>query len=138
MVSHEAPGLKTVEENNKDLKSPPNPVGGFTLPDIPNVVMGVVRDPRGKTLQNILVEVIDESGVPLRAFKTNALGQFASATPLANGSYKIYFHDPQKAHEFEIVEINLAGTIFTPIEAVSVDSREKLRRELFGTQPSAA
>jgi hypothetical protein len=106
---------------------------GFpTLPDIPNVVLGIVRDPRGKVLQNILVEVVDENETPVRAFKTNALGQFASATPLSNGSYKVFFEDPQKKHEFDTIEITLDGkSIFYPLEVTSVDQREKLRRELF-------
>lgn len=111
---------------------------GFpTLPDVPNIVMGIIMDARGKTLPSILVEVVDGNNTPVRAFKTNALGQFASATPLSNGTYKIYFDDPQKQHEFEIIEITLAGEIFNPLEITSVDKREKLRRELFGGQPFA-
>jgi hypothetical protein len=107
--------------------------GGFpSLPDVANVVLGLVRDSRGKTLPNILVEVVDVAGIPVRAFKTNALGQFASATPLSNGTYKIHFEDPNKQHEIAPIDINLTGEIFQPVEAISVDDREKLRRELFG------
>ncbi len=108
-----------------------------TLPDVPNVILGLVHDSRGKSLQNILVEVIDSNGVPVRTFKTNAQGQFAAATQMQNGTYKVYFEDPQKTHEFEVVEINLNGEIFQPLEATSVDAREKLRRELFGGPISA-
>jgi len=105
---------------------------GFpTIPDTPNIVLGIVKDPRGRVLQNILVEVVDTSNVPVRAFKTNVLGQFASATPLPNGTYRVIFEDPQKIHEFEITEITLTGEIFNPLEAVSLDQRERLRRELF-------
>ncbi len=111
---------------------------GFpSIPDVPNIVMGIVKDPRGKTLPNVLVEVVDGNGLPVRAFKTNSLGQFASATPLQNGTYKMYFDDPTKQHEFEIIEIKIGGDIFQPIEVTSVDSREKLRRELFGTTAGA-
>lgn len=111
---------------------------GFpTLPDIPNIILGIVRDSRNKTLPNILVEVVDENGVAVRAFKTNALGQFASATPIADGTYKIYFEDPQKQHEFEAVQVKISGEIFNPIEATSIDAREKLRRELFGQNAQA-
>ncbi len=104
------------------------------LPDVPNIVLGIIRDPRGKTLQNILVEIIDTNGTPVRAFKTNALGQFASATALTNSKYKIYVEDPGKQHEFEPIEINLTGDIFYPLEIISIDAREKLRQELFETQ----
>jgi hypothetical protein len=111
---------------------------GFpTIPDVPNIVLGIVKDPRGKVLQNILVEVIDSNDLPVRAFKTNALGQFISATPLPNGTFKIYFDDPGKNHEFETVQIEMKGEIFNPIEITSIDQREKLRRDLFGTSPVA-
>lgn len=116
----------------------PSLAGGFpTLPDVGNVVLGIVRDPRGKTLPNILVEVVDSNNIPVRAFKTNALGQFASATPLSDGTYKISFEDPQKQHDFQDINVTLTGEIFQPIEEVSIDAREKLRQELFGGQPAA-
>lgn len=111
---------------------------GFpSLPDIPNIVLGIVKDSRGKTLPNILVEVVDQNNTPVRAFKTNALGQFASVTALPDGIYKIYFDDPQKQHKFEIIQIELTGEIFNPLEVISVDAREKLRRELFGSVANA-
>ncbi len=91
-----------------------------------------MKDPRGKVLQNILVEVVDSNEIPVRAFKTNALGQFISATPLPNGIYKVYFDDPGKNQEFEAVQVEMKGEIFHPIEIVSIDQREKLRRDLFG------
>ena len=107
---------------------------GFpTLPDIPNVILGIVKDPRGRVLPNILVEVIDQNNIPVRAFKTNALGQFASATPLPAGTYRVFFDDAQKVHEFEATEITLTNQIFNPLEIFSLDQREKLRQELFGT-----
>jgi hypothetical protein len=107
---------------------------GFpTLPDVPNIILGIVKDPRGRVLPNILVEVIDQNNVPVRAFKTNALGQFASATPLPAGTYRVFFDDAQKVHEFEPTEITLTNQIFNPLEIFSIDQREKLRQELFGT-----
>lgn len=121
----------------QSIPEKPNPTlsAGFpTLPDVGNVILGIVRDPRGKSLQNILVEVMDSNGIPVRAFKTNALGQFASATPLPNGKYTIHFETAGKQHEFEDVEISLSGEIFQPLEITSIDAREKLRRELFGGQ----
>lgn len=123
------------------ISQTPNPTlsAGFpTLPDIGNVVLGIVRDPRAKSLPNILVEVLDSNQIPVRAFKTNALGQFAAATPLPNGSYNIHFEDPAKQHEFKAVDVQLSGQIFQPLEIVSIDAREKLRQELFGGMSAAA
>jgi hypothetical protein len=107
------------------------------LPDTPNVVMGIIKDPRGKIIPNILVEIMDTQGIPVRAFKTNALGQFAAATPLPNGEYNVLLEDPRKQNEFEQIHISLAGTIFEPLEIISLDQREKLRRELFGANKQA-
>lgn len=110
------------------------------LPDTPNIVMGIIKDPRGKIIPNILVEIMDPQGIPVRAFKTNALGQFAAATPLPNGEYNVILEDPRKQNEFEQIHITLDGQIFQPLEIISIDQREKLRRELFGgtgPQPTA-
>jgi hypothetical protein len=104
------------------------------LPDTPNVVLGIVKDPRGKILPNILVEIMNTQGIPVRAFKTNALGQFAAATPLPDGEYNVLLEDPRRQHEFEQIHIKLEGKIFEPLEIISVDQREKLRRELFESQ----
>lgn len=99
--------------------------------DSPNVVVGIVKDPRGNVLPNILVEVKDKDGNPVRAFKTNQLGQFASATPLSPGSYTIELEDPKKQQRFSIVQINANNQILLPIEIISHDAREELRKELF-------
>ena len=111
---------------------------GFpSLPDTPNIVMGIIKDPRGKVIPNILVEIMSQQGIPVRAFKTNALGQFAAATPLPNGEYNVLLEDPRKQNEFEQIRISLDGNIFNPIEIISTDQRERLRRELFGQQSQA-
>lgn len=106
------------------------------IPDIPNVVLGIIKDPRGKVIPNVLVEIMDQQQTPVRAFKTNSLGQFAAATPLPNGTYNIFLEDPRKTNEFEQLSITLDGTIFQPLEIISTDQREKLRRELFGAPAS--
>lgn len=100
-------------------------------PEFPNVITGIIKDPRGNPLQNILVEVKDPQGNAVRAFKTNALGQFASATPLINGDYSIEFEDPKGQNKFDTVAFKANGEIILPIEIISVDQREELRRSLF-------
>lgn len=106
-------------------------IGLPSLPDVPNVVIGIVRDPRGNVLSNILVEIKDSDGNPVRAFKTNGLGHFASATQMANGTYTIEFEDPKGKQQFEKVQIEVKGEIMLPIEIISHDAREQLRKELF-------
>jgi len=101
------------------------------LPDSPNLITGIVKDPRGNPLPNILIEVRDKEDNPVRAFKTNEVGRFASATALLNGTYTIYLEDPKGQNKFETKTINAMGQIITPIEAISIDTREELRRSLF-------
>lgn len=105
---------------------------GFShIPDSPNIIVGIVKDARGNMLPNILVEIKDKEGSPVRAFKTNPLGQFASATPLINGSYAIELEDPKKQHAFDAIQITADGQIMMPIEIISHDAREELRKALF-------
>ncbi len=106
-------------------------VGLPITPEFPNVITGIVKDPRGNPLPNILVEVKDGQGNAVRAFKTNALGQFASATPLVNGDYTIEFEDPREQNKFDTTTFKAGGEIILPIEVISVDTREELRRSLF-------
>lgn len=113
-------------------KSMGKSIGLPMAPDVANVIIGIVKDARGNILPNILVEVKDKEENPVRAFKTNTLGQFASATPLLNGTYHISFEDPEEKHSFDTVEIKVEGEIIPPLEVVSRDQREDLRRSLFG------
>lgn len=124
-----------VPEETKSVRSIPanmtKSVGLPTTPEFPNIITGIIKDPRGNPLSNILVEVKDQQGNAVRAFKTNALGQFASATPLINGSYTIEFDDPKLENKFDKVGFSANGEIILPIEVISVDTREELRRSLF-------
>ena len=107
-------------------------IGFPVMPEAPNLITGIVKDSRGNILPSILVEIADKEGNPVRAFKTNSLGQFASATPLSNGTYTLIFEDPEGKHKFDLVEITARGEIISPIEIISTDAREELRKELFG------
>jgi hypothetical protein len=106
-------------------------VGLPHISDSPNVVVGIVKDPRGNILPNILVEVKDKDDNPVRAFKTNQLGQFASATPLSPGTYTMILEDPKKQQRFDAVKIMPNNQIMPPIEIISHDAREELRKQLF-------
>lgn len=106
-------------------------VGLPTTPEFPNLLTGIIKDPRGNPLGNILVEVKDSEGNAVRAFKTNALGHFASATALNNGKYTITFEDPKGQNRFDTITFEATGQVIMPIEVNSVDQREELRRSLF-------
>ena len=104
---------------------------GLLVSDTPNVVAGVVKDPRGNVLPNILVEIKDKADNPVRAFKTNALGNFASATPLPAGNYTITLEDPKGQNTFDAIQITANDQVMLPIEIISYDKREQLRKDLF-------
>ena len=129
-------GPKTPTQNIKTVprNTTRNAGSGVPTPDVPNVVTGIVTDPRGNPLSNILVEIKDKEGNPVRAFKTSLLGQFASATPLPNGVYAIEFEDLKEQNKFDTIELNVTGEIIMPIEIKSIDKREDLRRSLFGVK----
>ena len=127
--------LPIVETAQKPISPLPKSVnknnGLPNVPDYPNLITGITKDPRGNALSNILIEVKDKENNPVRAFKTSDSGRFASATPLINGVYTIEFEDLKGQNKFEPKTINITGQIILPIVAISIDTREELRRSLF-------
>lgn len=112
-------------------RSHDKPISIPNSPTYPNLIVGITKDSRGNALPGILVEIKDKDDGPVRAFKTNEFGRFASATPMTNGTYTIDFEDPKAQNKFEKMTIILSGQIIQPIQAISVDTREELRRSLF-------
>lgn len=131
------PTIKTVTP-----KSAVNEIGIPKLPQVANIIMGVIKDRDNKLLPNIILTIKDLNDIPHRALKTNRLGQFSTATPLTNGTYHIEAEDPLKRYVFDIAEINLNGKIFLPIEIDAKGEkelmREKLTKEIFGSQTAAS
>lgn len=109
-----------------------------TITTIPNVVSGIVRERTGNLLVGILVTVKDKEDVPVRALKTNKLGQFAASTPLANGTYTLEVEDPKGQFYFDQARVMLNGTVIPPIEIIAKTQQELDRKQLehavFGQQ----
>jgi hypothetical protein len=109
------------------------------LTTFPNVVTGIIKDSENNLLPAVLVTVKDKDGMPLRALKTNRLGQFAASTPLANGVYFVEIEDPRGRFTFDRVQIALNGSIVPALEIVAKSqkqiNRAMLEKELFGKQP---
>ncbi len=108
------------------------------LTTFPNVVTGIVKDSEQTLLPGVLVTVKDKDGVPLRALKTNRLGQFAASTPLPNGVYLVEIEDPRMRYAFDRAQITLNGSIVPALEIFAKSQKEitraKLEKELFGTK----
>ncbi len=106
------------------------------LTAFPNVVTGIIKDYEGNLLPGVLVTVRDKDDVPLRALKTNKLGQFAASTPLPGGTYFVEIEDPRSRYTFDRAQITLTGGVLPALEIVAKSqkeiSRDKLAREIFG------
>ena len=61
-----------------------------------------------------IIEIRDPSGLPVRAIKTNGLGQFTIATPLSPGIYELEIEKPGLA--FDILKLEVKNQIIAPIE----------------------
>jgi len=116
--------------------------GMLGISTLPNIISGIVKDAHGDILPNIIIEIKDATSSPVRAFKTNKLGQFYGATPLASGKYTIELEDPRNTFVFDVIGVELTGAPFQPIQILAKDSvkekkvneREELYQSLFGQQ----
>lgn len=90
-----------------------------SLTTTPNVINGVVKDATGKLLQGVIVIVKDEFGSPVRALKTNDLGQFVVSTPLPNGKYHVTVSQATKS--FATMEVVTDGRVLLPLAFTSRD-----------------
>jgi hypothetical protein len=86
-------------------------------PTIPNLLVGMVLDPEGKMIEQSIVEIRDNTGLPVRALKSNKLGQFFVSTPLPNGEYELVIE--KDGHSFDTMKIALTGAVVPPIEVRS-------------------
>lgn len=87
------------------------------LTNTPNVISGIVVTPTDETVENVILIIRDANGIPVRALKTNKLGQFLSATPLATGSYSMEIESD--THKFKPFTFQLEGTVMEPLEIKS-------------------
>lgn len=83
-------------------------------PSQPNVVVGMVLDPQGKIIEKAIIEIREAGGLPVRALRTNRLGQFQIVTPLGNGTYEIEVE--KDGFKFDIIKITLSGKIVEPLK----------------------
>lgn len=83
-------------------------------PRSPNLIVGVTTTKEGKLVEGAIVQVLDSTGVPARAMKTNALGQFATSTPLNPGTYRVEVE--ADGHTFPAQQLVINNSIVQPFE----------------------
>ncbi len=86
----------------------------LTLTSFPNVINGLVTDSDNNTLEAVIVVIYNKEGLPMRALKTNKLGQFTGSTPLPNGTYTIEME--KEGYTFDVLQIELTGEVMLPIK----------------------
>ncbi len=114
-LEREREARKLEERSRPVVKA--QPAYGKMLPNtptIPNVINGLVKDVKGLLMDTVVIIVKDHNGDPVRAFKTNKIGQFAVSTPLPNGTYILELEKP--GFDFDIIEVEVNGGILPPIE----------------------
>ena len=83
------------------------------LTSFPNVINGIVTDSQDNYIEGAIVVAHDKQGLPVRALKSNKLGQFVAATPLPNGEYSIVVE--KDSLSFDKVGIELKNEVLPPI-----------------------
>jgi hypothetical protein len=116
-----------VPESKKEFKLPQQPIqvkptaqaefGDIPMPEppkTPNIIVGMVTDNKGKIIENVILEIQDTDGNPVRALRTNQIGQFETATALANGEYILITE--KENYQFDIIKIEAKGEVIPPIK----------------------
>lgn len=85
----------------------------LALTTFPNVINGIVKDKSGNYLEGAIAVIHDKEGLPVRALKTNKLGQFTGSTPLPNGTYKLVLE--KENFDFDVLQIELGGEVLPPL-----------------------
>ncbi len=85
----------------------------IVLTTMPNIINGIIRDAAGNSIESVVVVIYDKEGLPVRALKTNKLGQFSGSTPLLNGTYNIELE--KEGFHFDMLQIELDGKVLPPL-----------------------
>lgn len=86
------------------------------IKDAPNIINGYVRGKAGNLIKNAVIIVKDPDGSPVRALKSNELGQFAITTAVPNGSYSV--EASSTSETFAIMTVDVYGTVLDPLDFV--------------------
>lgn len=84
------------------------------LTSFPNVINGIVTDHQGNYLDGVIVIIHDKENIPVRALKTNKLGQFTGATPLPSGIYTITLE--KEGLKFDALQVTLNDEVMAPLK----------------------
>ena len=91
------------------------PTSNVHLPSsgIPNLISGSVTTPTGQSIEGVILELVDASGLPVRALRSNKLRKFITATPLPAGTYTLSAE--KEGLQFTPLTLNLANQVIAPL-----------------------
>jgi len=109
-----------------------------SVPDQPNLLVGMVHDAERKIISGAIVEILDTNGNTVRAMKTNALGQFYISSPLPNGEYRI--ETEKDGVTFPVYSFAASGTLLAPVDvqAQTTPQTAQTAPEAITPQPALA
>ena len=125
-------GLGVSPMSAQDISTPAIPVqfsinAAPPMPtETPNTIVGQVMDPDGRIIEGAILEIMDDTGRPVRALKSNKLGHFIIVTELANGTYRLT--TDKDGYKFDDLTFDTKGDIIPPI-AVKARSKVKIEKE---------
>ena len=85
----------------------------------PNLISGITLDKANKIIPNVILEIKDSGNHPVRALKSNKLGQFFIATPLTDGIYTINAEHPD--HRFAIMKFEAKNEVIPPLKIQAIN-----------------
>ena len=81
----------------------------IALTTFPNIISGIIKNQAGNYSEDTVAVIYDKESLPVRALKTNKLGQFSGSTPLPNGVYRLELEKDD--YTFDVLQIELSGGI---------------------------
>lgn len=102
---------KTPPASTPAIKAKSSPT--ISLTETANILNGIITDALGNYIEGAIIVAHDKQDSPVRALKTNKLGQFIAATPLPNGTYILTAEKDNLA--FDTIQIELSGQVMQPV-----------------------
>jgi hypothetical protein len=99
--------VKTADNTELNLTTQSNQLPFPKPPTKPNMIVGMTFTQDNKIIDNAIVEIVRKAdGTPVRALKTNLLGQFSVITPLETGEYEIHVEKDGYAFDKTLLVLN--------------------------------
>jgi hypothetical protein len=115
------PSMPTPQAPRPEETVAPTFAQGQVLPvpiDKPNIISGITYDKNGKILGGVILEIRDNNNLPVRALKSNKLGQFFIVTPLADGIYRI--RAEHETAQFAVIKLEAKDEVIPPLKVQAV------------------